>query len=175
MTSTVCICIYTCISVVFCFVCCMLHALQAYNIDIQDANQPLLVSKPKKREIRARGGDDSPLLLVPELCTRTGQHHLTQPAHIFTPHTLNDCCLTVLCVFCGRTERRGSCRFPPNEGHSRVHTCEPWGENEESEQLHGRPAEVRSVVLTVAVTLFVCVGVCLYGELATAESLSIYI
>ena len=66
----------------------MLHALQVYNIDIQDANQPLLVSKPKKREVRARGGDDSPLLLVPELCTRTGQHHPTQPAHTLTPRIL---------------------------------------------------------------------------------------
>jgi aubergine-like protein len=45
---------------------------QNYNIAIQDHHQPLLVSKPKKRDIRARGGDDSPILLVPELCTRTG-------------------------------------------------------------------------------------------------------
>ena len=48
-------------------------SLQAYGIDIKDPSQPLLVSKPKKRDIRARGGDDSPILLVPELCTRTGQ------------------------------------------------------------------------------------------------------
>lgn len=45
---------------------------QNYGIPIQDHGQPLLVSKPKKRDIRARGGDDSPILLVPELCTRTG-------------------------------------------------------------------------------------------------------
>ena len=47
--------------------------LQQYGIDIGDRAQPLLVSKPKQRDIRARGGDDSPILLVPELCTRTGQ------------------------------------------------------------------------------------------------------
>lgn len=46
---------------------------QQYGIDISDPSQPLLVSKPKKKDIRARGGDDSPILLVPELCTRTGQ------------------------------------------------------------------------------------------------------
>lgn len=45
---------------------------QNYGITIQDVSQPLLVSKPKKRDIRARGGDDSPIFLVPELCTRTG-------------------------------------------------------------------------------------------------------
>ena len=50
----------------------MLCPLQNYGIDINDVHQPLLVSKPKKRDIRARGGDDSPILLVPELCTRTG-------------------------------------------------------------------------------------------------------
>ena len=43
-----------------------------YDLTIHDANQPLLVSQPKKREIRARGGDIGPVLLVPELCTRTG-------------------------------------------------------------------------------------------------------
>ena len=46
--------------------------VQSYDITIEDHNQPMLLSRPKKREIRARGGDDSPLLLVPELCTRTG-------------------------------------------------------------------------------------------------------
>lgn len=47
--------------------------LQNYGVVINDPAQPLLVSKPKKRDIRARGGDDSPILLVPELCTRTGK------------------------------------------------------------------------------------------------------
>lgn len=47
-------------------------SLQNYGIKIHDHHQPLLVSQPKKRDIRARGGDDSPILLVPELCTRTG-------------------------------------------------------------------------------------------------------
>ena len=46
--------------------------LQTYDIDICDKSQPLLLSRPKRREIRAREGDDSPLMLVPELCTRTG-------------------------------------------------------------------------------------------------------
>ena len=31
------------------------------------------MSQPKKREIRARGEDAGPILLVPELCTRTGE------------------------------------------------------------------------------------------------------
>ncbi len=46
--------------------------LQHYDIDIIDHKQPLIVSNPKAREVRARGGDSSPILLVPELCTRTG-------------------------------------------------------------------------------------------------------
>lgn len=33
----------------------------------------MLVSRPSKKEIRARGGKDDPILLVPELCTRTGE------------------------------------------------------------------------------------------------------
>ena len=47
--------------------------LQTYDIDIRDHKQPLLLSRPKKSEVRARGGDDSPLMLIPELCTRTGR------------------------------------------------------------------------------------------------------
>lgn len=46
--------------------------LQAYDYRISDADQPLLLSRPKERDVRARGGDDSPILLIPELCTRTG-------------------------------------------------------------------------------------------------------
>ena len=46
--------------------------LQTYDINICDVKQPLLLSRLKKREIRARQGDDSPLMLIPELCTRTG-------------------------------------------------------------------------------------------------------
>ena len=46
--------------------------MQTYDIDIKDHSQPMLLSRPKKSEVRARGGDESPLLLVPELCTRTG-------------------------------------------------------------------------------------------------------
>ena len=61
--------------------CCLQHTMevynfstaQAYNADIYDLEQPLLVSQPKKREIRARGEDAGPILLIPELCTRTGE------------------------------------------------------------------------------------------------------
>lgn len=45
---------------------------QQYDIQVTDLQQPLLVSRPSKREIRARGGKDDPILLVPEVCTRTG-------------------------------------------------------------------------------------------------------
>nr|BAJ07610.1 piwi [Ephydatia fluviatilis] len=45
---------------------------KAYDLTIQDPAQPLLVSQPKARDIRARKGDSSPILLIPELCTRTG-------------------------------------------------------------------------------------------------------
>lgn len=41
-----------------------------YQIKINDANQPLLVSKPKASDIRA--GRNEPVLLVPELCYTTG-------------------------------------------------------------------------------------------------------
>lgn len=43
-----------------------------YDISIYDMEQPLIVSNPKARDVKARGGDDSPLMLIPELCTRTG-------------------------------------------------------------------------------------------------------
>lgn len=43
-----------------------------YDLTIYDKEQPLIVSNPKARDVRARGGDDSPLMLIPELCTRTG-------------------------------------------------------------------------------------------------------
>lgn len=33
----------------------------------------MIVSNPKARDVRAKGGDDSPILLIPELCTRTGE------------------------------------------------------------------------------------------------------
>lgn len=46
---------------------------QAYGVELHDLEQPLLVSQPKKREIRARGEDAGPILLIPELCTRTGE------------------------------------------------------------------------------------------------------
>lgn len=41
-----------------------------YNIQIQDVNQPLLVSKAKAREVR--GGQNELILLIPELCRSTG-------------------------------------------------------------------------------------------------------
>jgi aubergine-like protein len=41
-----------------------------YDKKIEDAQQPLLVSQPKKRDIRR--GQDGPILLIPELCTLTG-------------------------------------------------------------------------------------------------------
>lgn len=37
-----------------------------YQIQIRDMNQPLLISKPKARDIR--DGRDQPIILVPELC-----------------------------------------------------------------------------------------------------------
>lgn len=43
---------------------------QAYNVDITDKKQPMLVSRPKKREIRKGGLEE--IHLVPELCTVTG-------------------------------------------------------------------------------------------------------
>lgn len=43
---------------------------QRYNLNIRDKSQPLLVSKPKARDIRANR--DQILLLVPELCRATG-------------------------------------------------------------------------------------------------------
>lgn len=40
----------------------------------------MLVSQPKKREIRARGEDAGPILLIPELCTRTGEEGVKEKA-----------------------------------------------------------------------------------------------
>ncbi|CAL8124961.1 unnamed protein product, partial [Orchesella dallaii] len=41
-----------------------------YNIIIQDRQQPLLVSRPKKRDLHR--GQSGPILLIPELCRMTG-------------------------------------------------------------------------------------------------------
>ena len=41
-----------------------------YGIEIQDMNQPLIVSKPSKRDVHR--GDDKPAYLIPELCRSTG-------------------------------------------------------------------------------------------------------
>ena len=59
---------------------CNFSTAQAYNADIYDLEQPLLVSQPKKREIRARGEDAGPILLIPELCTRTGEEGVKEKA-----------------------------------------------------------------------------------------------
>lgn len=41
-----------------------------YSIDIGDLNQPLLVSRPKKKDIKV--GRTEPIYLLPELCCLTG-------------------------------------------------------------------------------------------------------
>ena len=43
---------------------------KAYNRKLEDVQQPLLVSRPKKRD--QRRGQEGPIYLVPEVCTRTG-------------------------------------------------------------------------------------------------------
>uniref|UniRef100_A0A182MXI4 Aubergine n=1 Tax=Anopheles dirus TaxID=7168 RepID=A0A182MXI4_9DIPT len=43
---------------------------RAYNVNIQDTKQPMLVSMPNQRQ--QRSGITSPILLVPELCRMTG-------------------------------------------------------------------------------------------------------
>lgn len=41
-----------------------------YNITIRNLSQPLLVSRPSRRDINR--GDDKPVYLIPELCGMTG-------------------------------------------------------------------------------------------------------
>lgn len=41
-----------------------------YNIDVRQPTQPLLVSRPTRRD--ANRGDDQPIYLIPELCGMTG-------------------------------------------------------------------------------------------------------
>ena len=41
-----------------------------YNIDVRQPSQPLLVSRPTRRD--ANRGDDQPIYLIPELCGMTG-------------------------------------------------------------------------------------------------------
>lgn len=43
---------------------------QKYNVNIRDPRQPLLVSRPKKKDLHR--GMTGPILLVPELCQMTG-------------------------------------------------------------------------------------------------------
>jgi len=44
---------------------------QNYGVEVTDENQPLLLSKPKARDVRR--GQDGPLYFLPELCTLTGK------------------------------------------------------------------------------------------------------
>lgn len=48
----------------------LLLSLQRYDKVIRDPRQPLLISKAKARDVR--GGEDSNILLIPELCRATG-------------------------------------------------------------------------------------------------------
>ena len=50
--------------------CCV----QAYNIDVSDMKQPLLLSMPKARD--RRRGQEGPLAILPELCSLTGLYSL---------------------------------------------------------------------------------------------------
>ena len=43
---------------------------QAYNIEVQDMKQPLLLSMPKARD--RRRGQEGPQCILPELCSLTG-------------------------------------------------------------------------------------------------------
>lgn len=47
-----------------------ISCLQHYGIKITDRNQPLLLSKPKKKDIRR--GQKGNIYLLPELCLLTG-------------------------------------------------------------------------------------------------------
>lgn len=45
-------------------------SIQKYKINIEDKNQPLLITKAKAKNIR--GGEEKQAWLVPELCRITG-------------------------------------------------------------------------------------------------------
>jgi len=45
--------------------------IQRYQLKIEDTTQPLLISKPSKKDRRA--GQTGPLMLIPELCCVTGR------------------------------------------------------------------------------------------------------
>ena len=47
-----------------------LFQLQHHGLEISDDGQPLLVTLPKKRDIRA--GQEGPIYLIPQLCYLTG-------------------------------------------------------------------------------------------------------
>lgn len=46
------------------------YYLQAYDIRIQDSDQPLLLSRPRKQDLARGMGKD--IFLIPELCFLTG-------------------------------------------------------------------------------------------------------
>lgn len=46
--------------------------LQRYNLTIKEQHQPLLISRPKEKDLRGGRKSDDPILLVPELCRATG-------------------------------------------------------------------------------------------------------
>ncbi len=54
-------------------------SIQRYQLKIEDTTQPLLISKPSKKDRRA--GQTGPLMLIPELCCVTGKSHRTESLH----------------------------------------------------------------------------------------------
>jgi aubergine-like protein len=41
-----------------------------YEVDVRNTSQPMLVSRPSRRDVNR--GDDQPVYLIPELCGMTG-------------------------------------------------------------------------------------------------------
>ena len=70
---------------------------QHHTIDVRDLNQPLLVSRPKKADIRR--GMDGPILLLPELCTITGKV-LFFPLLVFCQARPRNSFFSVVANFC---------------------------------------------------------------------------
>ena len=97
---------HVCNAVTLVWVCSGSPQLSAYDAEIYDLEQPLLVNQPKKKEIRTREEDAGSILLIPELCTHT---HLSDKAQTDI-QTMKDIAITPVLL----------CRV------GLIHWCDSW-------------------------------------------------
>lgn len=59
------------------------YHVNRYQVQVRNESQPLLVSRPSRRDMNR--GDDQPIYLIPELCGMTGLTDDQKYVHRLTP------------------------------------------------------------------------------------------